>query len=109
MNILCGSAKPPQFGSCLAFVDGRGKKQRAQSSVAVIHTRQIALSENQMLKKGGSMSRILALLVLFLSVSMPSFAAEHTVTRSAKAVAHGSYKAGKDATHTTVKALKFIV
>lgn len=55
------------------------------------------------------MNRILALLVLFQSVSVAWFAAEHIVTRSAKAVAHGSYKAGKDATHATVKALKFIV
>lgn len=55
------------------------------------------------------MNRILASLILCLAVSIPSFGAEHVVTRSVKTVAHVSCKAAKDAAHASVAAVKFLV
>lgn len=54
------------------------------------------------------MKRILPLFALCLSVSMPSFGAEHILTRSAKAVGQESYKVTKDVAHATVSAVKFL-
>lgn len=54
------------------------------------------------------MKRILALIALCFSVSVPSFGATHIVTRSAKTVGHKSYKATKDVAHASVSTVKFI-
>ena len=54
------------------------------------------------------MNRILALFILCLAASIPSFGSEHILTRSAKAIGHGSYKVTKGVGHATVSAVKFI-
>lgn len=53
------------------------------------------------------MKKLLAVVALCFAVSVPSFGAEHVVTRSAKAVAKGTYKAAKVSVKDTGKALKF--
>lgn len=54
------------------------------------------------------MKKALAVLALCLAASVPSFGAEHVVTRSAKAVAKDTYKAAKVSVKETGKALKFL-
>lgn len=54
------------------------------------------------------MKRILALVALCLSVSILSFGAAHTLTRSAKAVGHESYKVTKDVAHASVSTVTSI-
>ncbi len=58
------------------------------------------------------MKKLLALVVLALSVSVPSFGAEHVVSRSAKVAGKESYKAAKlsatKADHAGKAVVKFI-
>lgn len=54
------------------------------------------------------MKKVLTVLALCLAVSTASFAAEHVVTRSAKAVGKGTYKAAKYSVKGTGKFLKFM-
>lgn len=54
------------------------------------------------------MKKLIAVLAFSLVVSASSFGAEHVVTRSAKAVGKGTYKAAKVSVKETTKALKFL-
>lgn len=54
------------------------------------------------------MKKLMTVLALCLAVSVPSFGAEHVVTRSAKAAGKDSYKAVKYSVKETGKALKFL-
>lgn len=54
------------------------------------------------------MKKLIAVVALCLAVSSTSFGAEHVVTRSAKAVGKGTYKAAKVSVKETTKALKFL-
>lgn len=54
------------------------------------------------------MKKVLTVLVFCLAVSTASFGAEHVVTRSAKAVGKGTYKAAKVSVKETGKVLKFL-
>lgn len=54
------------------------------------------------------MKRLLAVLTLCLSFSLPSFAAEHVVTRSVKTAGKDTYKAAKVCAKETGKLLKFV-
>lgn len=54
------------------------------------------------------MKKLIAALAFCLAVSASSFGAEHVVTRSAKAVGKGTYKAAKVSVKETTKALKFL-
>ena len=47
------------------------------------------------MKKGGNMKKLFALFVLALSVSVPSFGAEHVVTHSAEVAGKESYKTAR--------------
>jgi hypothetical protein len=58
--------------------------------------------------KGGSMKRIIGVLLLALCVSAPSFAAEHIVTRSGKFVGKETYKTVKTVGKGGVAVLKFL-
>ena len=55
------------------------------------------------------MKTVIALVVLCVAVSAPSFAAEHLVTHSAKVVGKGSYRAAKDAGKAGKAVVKFVV
>lgn len=52
------------------------------------------------------MRKLVAMLALCLTVSVPSFGAEHVVSHSAKAAAKDSYKAAKYSAKATDKAVK---
>ena len=54
------------------------------------------------------MKKLIAVLALCLAASVPSFGVEHVVTRSAKAVGKGTYKAAKVSVKGTVKFVKFM-
>lgn len=54
------------------------------------------------------MKKLIAVLALCLAVSVPSFGAEHVVTRSAKAVGKDTYKVAKYSVKGTAKVLKFL-
>jgi uncharacterized GH25 family protein len=54
------------------------------------------------------MKKLLVLLAICLSVSVPSFAAEHIVSHSAKAAGKDTYKAAKYSVKETGKFLKFV-
>jgi uncharacterized GH25 family protein len=54
------------------------------------------------------MKKLLALLAVCLAVSVPSFGAEHLVSRSAKVAGKDSYKAAKYSVKETGKFLKFM-
>jgi hypothetical protein len=58
--------------------------------------------------KDKDMRKLMAVLALCLTVSVPSFGAEHVVTRSAKVVGKDSYKAAKYSVKETGKVLKFV-
>jgi uncharacterized GH25 family protein len=55
------------------------------------------------------MKKLIALVVLSLCVSAPSFAAEHVVTHSAKVVGKDTYKTAKYTAKETGKAGKAVV
>ena len=52
------------------------------------------------------MNKLFAVMLLALTMSVPSFGAEHLVTRSAKDAAHESYKAAKLSAKETGKAAR---
>ena len=55
------------------------------------------------------MNKLFAVIVLALSVSVPSFGGQHVVTRSAKVAGKGTYKAAKvsaKGADKTAKAIK---
>jgi hypothetical protein len=54
------------------------------------------------------MKKLIAVFALCLAVSAPSFGADHVVSRSAKAVGKGTYKAAKYSVKETGKTLKFL-
>ena len=54
------------------------------------------------------MKKFIAVFAICLAASVPSLGAEHVVTRSAKAVGKGTYKAAKVSVKETGKALKFL-
>jgi hypothetical protein len=55
------------------------------------------------------MKKLLVPSVLCLAPVVPSFGAEHVVTRSAKVVGHTTQQAAKDVGHTGVAVVKFLV
>ena len=55
------------------------------------------------------MKKLFALALLALSMTVPSFGAEHVVTRSAKSAGKESYKAAKFSAKEADKARKAIV
>jgi len=54
------------------------------------------------------MKKLIAVLALCLTASVPSFGAEHVITHSAKAAGKGTYKAAKYSAKETGKLLKFL-
>ena len=54
------------------------------------------------------MKKSIALIALSLCVSVPSFAAEHVITHSAKVAGKDTYKTAKDSTKEAGKAGKAI-
>lgn len=58
--------------------------------------------------KDAAVKKLIAVLALCLAVSVPSFGAEHVVSRSAKAAGKDTYKAAKYSVKKTGKALKFL-
>jgi hypothetical protein len=54
------------------------------------------------------MKKFLGMVAICLSVSLPSFGAEHLVSHSAKAVGKGTYKAAHFSAKETGKFLKFV-
>jgi hypothetical protein len=59
-------------------------------------------------KKGKNMKKLLALVVLCLSVSAPSFGAEHLVGRSARFAGRESFKAAKFTAKSGETVVKFV-
>jgi hypothetical protein len=59
-------------------------------------------------RKEEHMKKLIAVLALCLAASVPSFGAEHVVTRSAKAVGKGTYKVAKLSVKGTAKFVKFM-
>jgi hypothetical protein len=59
-------------------------------------------------KKGKQMRTLLALVVLCLSMSAPSFGAEHLVGRSARFAGKESFKAAKFTAKSGETVLKFV-
>ena len=55
------------------------------------------------------MKKLLVPSVLCLAPVVPSFGAEHVVTRSAKVVGHTTQQAAKDVGHAGVAVVKFLV
>ena len=58
--------------------------------------------------KDEEMKRLIAVVALCLSVSVPSFAAEHAVSRSVKTASKDTYKAAKTSVKETGKLFKFV-
>lgn len=56
--------------------------------------------------KEEKMKRLIAMLALCLTVSVPSFGAQHVVSHSAKVAANDSYKAAKYSAKATDKVVK---
>jgi hypothetical protein len=54
------------------------------------------------------MKKLLALVAVCFCVSVPSFGAEHLVSRSAKVAGKDTYKAAKFSARETGKVLKFV-
>jgi hypothetical protein len=54
------------------------------------------------------MNKLFAVVLLGLTVSVPSFGAAHVVARSAKAASHESYKAAKSSAKQAGKAARAI-
>jgi len=55
------------------------------------------------------MKKLLALLAICFCVSVPSFGAEHLVSRSARVAGRDSYKAAKYSVKGAGKFLKFVI
>jgi hypothetical protein len=59
-------------------------------------------------RKDEDMKRLMVVVAVCLAVSVPSFAAEHVVTHSAKVAGKDTYKAAKYSVKETGKFLKFV-
>jgi hypothetical protein len=59
--------------------------------------------------EGVNMKRYFGVLVCALGLSVPSFAAEHLVSRSVKVVAKDTYKVTKGSTEKAAKATESVV
>jgi hypothetical protein len=59
--------------------------------------------------KGGTNKKLHVLSALCLATVIPSFGAEHVVTRLAKVVGHETYEAAKNVGHAGIAVVKFLV